>query len=270
MIFGPMLQVGWARASSMVTPCEVGPAPAPERPPGGGEHHGGDSLGVVVGPQAHVDGAVLGVDRYQLGTRGGRARLHDGAGGDEGLLVGERQPLAGLERAEGHRQAGEADHAVDAHVGGRADGGERVRPGHHLGAGRQAVLELRGRGCRRRWRRPWAAPRRPGRPGRRPSEWAPMATTSNRSGSAATTSSVCVPIEPVDPAMETVVVTPRRLRGSGGRAPGRGSGGHPGDAPQAAPPPRTPWVRATRGPSGSASEATPRHHKKKSASLATK
>ena len=36
-------------------------------------------------------------------------------------------------------------------------------------------------------------------------EWAPMATTSNRSGSAATTSRVWVPIEPVDPAMETVV-----------------------------------------------------------------
>src|SRR5688500_3077801 len=32
-----------------------------------------------------------------------------------------------------------------------------------------------------------------------------MATTSNRSGSAATTSSVWVPIDPVDPAIETVV-----------------------------------------------------------------
>ena len=38
--------------------------------------------------------------------------------------------------------------------------------------------------------------------------WAPRATTRNRPGSSATTSSVWVPIEPVDPTMLTVTWSP--------------------------------------------------------------
>ena len=73
-----------------------------------------------------------------------------------------------------------------------------------------------------------------------------MATTSNRSGSAATTSRVWVPIEPVDPAMETVVRGEPTVQATGGLGAQPPAGG-PGV-----------WGRSDAD------------YKKKSASLATK
>ena len=80
------------------------------------------------------------MDRGVLASRPARSRrraspraLHDRAGRDERLLVGEREPLAGFERGERDRQPGEADHPVDHDVG--VVGAPRARrPGDDLGA----------------------------------------------------------------------------------------------------------------------------------------
>jgi hypothetical protein len=67
--------------------------------------------------EALVDRAVLGVDGQQRRARR-RADLGDQrGGGDERLLVRERQALAGLQGGEGHRESGEAEHRVDHDVG---------------------------------------------------------------------------------------------------------------------------------------------------------
>ncbi len=81
------------------------------------------------GPQALMDGAVLAVDRHQLGTRRRPQRGDDRPGGDEALLVGQRQPLAGAQRGRRHGQTGEADHGVDDDVGRLDEVGEVVDDG---------------------------------------------------------------------------------------------------------------------------------------------
>ena len=71
---------------------------------------------------------VLGVDGHDLAAAR-RARLGDDrARGDEALLVGEREALAGFQRAERRGQAGEADDRVehDVGVGVRGELGERL------------------------------------------------------------------------------------------------------------------------------------------------
>ncbi len=72
---------------------------------------------------------VLAVDGHQLGSGRRPQRLHDRPGGDETLLVGEAESLAGPERLDRHRQPGEADDAVHHHVG-RAD--DCVQLGHDV------------------------------------------------------------------------------------------------------------------------------------------
>ena len=121
---------------------QLGSRPAPERPARRRQHDPSDALVVVVGAQAHVDGAVLGVDRNQLGSGRLPSLLHDRRRGDQRLLVGERQPLARLQGAQGHRQAGEADDAVDTHIGQAADLGQRVGAGVDLGSRGDRILEL--------------------------------------------------------------------------------------------------------------------------------
>ena len=80
---------------------ELGARAAAERPAAGGEHDPGDlAAGVADAAQALVDGAVLAVDRHELGARRRPQRLHDRAAGDEALLVGQRQALAALQRAQ--------------------------------------------------------------------------------------------------------------------------------------------------------------------------
>ena len=97
VIFGPIDQVGWARASSTVTSASS----AFDRPRNGPP----DAVSTmrltqsprlavgVLRAQALVDGAVLAVDRHQL-TRA-RLRPHptnDRSGRDQRLLVGQREP----------------------------------------------------------------------------------------------------------------------------------------------------------------------------------
>ena len=78
---------------------------------------------------------MLGVDGDQLGARNASEWLHHRAGGDEALLVGQGESLAGAQRGDGDGQAGEADDAVDHHVGHLGEIGEI---GDH-GAGRQRL-----------------------------------------------------------------------------------------------------------------------------------
>ena len=70
VIFGPIDQVGWARASSMVTSASSALRAPAERPAGRGEHDAAHPLAAgavgVLGAQALVDGAVLAVDGDQL------------------------------------------------------------------------------------------------------------------------------------------------------------------------------------------------------------
>ena len=98
VIFGPMLQVGWASASSTVTCGELVAGAAPERTAARGEHDPGEVRPAIrlTGTQALVHGAVLGVDRHELGAGRRSGGRDDRTGGDERLLVREREPLARL------------------------------------------------------------------------------------------------------------------------------------------------------------------------------
>ena len=75
------------------------PARPPERPRNGPplavRTMRATRAGVVVGPQALVDRAVLAVDRHQLGARRAAGPLHHRSGGDQRLLVGQGQAATG-------------------------------------------------------------------------------------------------------------------------------------------------------------------------------
>jgi hypothetical protein len=142
VIFGPMLHVGCASASTVTSASSSGRS-ATERAAAGGEH---EALHLPVGrrtdePQALVQRAVLAVDRHEFGARRGAQRLHDRPGGDEALLVRERQPLAGTQGLDRDGEAGEADDPVHHDVGAVDHRGEF---GDHLGA-RQRVGDLAAR-----------------------------------------------------------------------------------------------------------------------------
>ena len=108
VILGPIDQVGWASASSTVTARSCSAVQPRKGPPEAVSSSRATSVVGLHRGQALVDGAVLGVDRDDLGPRGAPGLLHDRRAGDERLLVGQGQPLARLERGHGHRQAGEA------------------------------------------------------------------------------------------------------------------------------------------------------------------
>ena len=80
---------------------------------------------------------MLGIHRDQLPAplRGGGA--HQLAGHHQGLLVRQRDPLAGPERGQGRGQAGEAHHRIDDDVGlgmgGRFEKTVRAFPAHQAG-----------------------------------------------------------------------------------------------------------------------------------------
>ncbi len=150
---------------------EAGGAAAPKRATARRQQQASDlALGVNRRAQALVDRAVLRVDGDQLGAGDRSQRLHNRAGGDEALLVGERQTLAGRERCDRHRQPGETNDAVDHHVGGvdqlaelAHDRGERerrsdLRPTCRVGDGDDLGPELDGLFDQRVHRRPDAEP----------------------------------------------------------------------------------------------------------------
>ena len=204
VIFGPIDQVGWARASSTVTAASSAGGATPERPAAGGEHELGHPGRVVVGPQALVDGAVLAVDRHQLGARRAARPLHHRARRRSATPCWPA-PGGGRPRSVARVTDSPAkpDHPVDHDVGLGGQAGQRAVAGPDLAlrAGRSASSAARSSSATAttlgRYVRACADQRLDRRPRRR--------ARSARSGPARprTTSSVWVPIEPVDPAIAT-------------------------------------------------------------------
>ena len=131
VILGPICQVGWARASATVTRSSSAGLRPRKGPPLAvstmDDTRSGRSLarrhwwtaqcsestGIIAAPEA------------------ARARRTTGPARDQRLLVGQPEPLAGLQGGQGDREAREADDPVDDGVG------RRGRRGHGVGAGQQ-------------------------------------------------------------------------------------------------------------------------------------
>ena len=188
MIFGPIDHVGWASACSTRDVGELVGGAAPERPAARREQQAGDlAPGRRRRAQALVEGAVLAVDRHELGARRRPQRLHDRPGGDQALLVGQGQPLARRQRGDRDRQPGEADDGVDDDVGvldevgevvddgGERQGGGDLGPPRRVADGDAARAELLG--LRDQRRRPTSRRR-----GRRPRSAAPRRARRRASG----------------------------------------------------------------------------------------
>ena len=62
------------------------------------------------------DGAVLGIDGYDLPAAPAGGLQHDRTARDERLLVRERQPAPRLQRRHGRCEPGRADECIDDHV----------------------------------------------------------------------------------------------------------------------------------------------------------
>ena len=87
---------------------ELGARAAAERPAGGGEHERVDGRRVAA-LEALVERRVLAVDGQQQAPAPLPRRERELAGGDEALLVRERERDAALERPERRADAREAD-----------------------------------------------------------------------------------------------------------------------------------------------------------------
>ncbi len=95
---------------------ELRPGLPAERPATGGQDHPAHFT-LSARTQSLVDGGVLGVDGDDLAAAAATHLRDDWTTGDQALLVGEREPLAMLERGERRRKAGEADDGVEDDVG---------------------------------------------------------------------------------------------------------------------------------------------------------
>ncbi len=144
VIFGPMLQVGWVRASPRSTsarssasrprngpPEAVSTMRSTRRMPSAARRHWWTaqcslSTGTSSAPGVSRDGA------------------HHGPGGDQRFLVRQREPSSGTQRRHRHRQAGEADHTVDRDLGLDGERRQRLGPGDDVDAGIEQRLELGG------------------------------------------------------------------------------------------------------------------------------
>ena len=136
---------------------EVGERRVAEGATGGGEP---DLLDLGGGASAHglVDGVVLGVDGeqgYVVLLRGGDDEF---AGGDEALLVGEADGLAGADGGVGGFESGDADDGGDDEVdfgqGGDVDGSGGAVDDFDAGdaCGLEAAFGAGRRALRWRWR----------------------------------------------------------------------------------------------------------------------
>ncbi len=146
---------------------------------------------------------MLGIDRHDLGPRRRPGRLHDRSPGDQGLLVGQRQPAAGLQRGQRHGRPAKPTTPLTTTSAVGRDLGQRLGPHQQLRPGWQAVRQLRGP-ARVGEGHPFGA-KQFGLGGERVDRRAaPMATTRYRPGSARMTSMAWVPIDPVEPTRLTV------------------------------------------------------------------
>ena len=60
---------------------------------------------------------MLGIDRHEFGACNRSQRLHNRAGRNEALFVGQRQSFASAKRGHRDRKASEANHTVDHYIG---------------------------------------------------------------------------------------------------------------------------------------------------------
>ena len=201
VIFGPIDQVGWASASSTVTAASSarvrprnGPPLAVSTKPG---HRRARS---PLAAQALVDGAVLGVDRDDLGPGGaGGPAAPPGAPAMSDSLLASASRRPASRAASVTASPAKPTTPLTATSATAAMRGQRLGAGHDLDARGQEPGPARRRGPRRRWPRRRGGDVGPGRPAGRPTRLAPRATTSERLGLASTTSSAWVPMDPVDP-----------------------------------------------------------------------
>ena len=207
VILPPMSHVGCSSASSTRDLLELAARAPAKRAAGRGQDEVLDRPGPLAGDQLMQRG-VLGVDGQDLRAGRLRERHHELAADDERLLVGEREVDALAERRDRRAEPGGADERVQDEVGAGLEHelDEPLGAGQHLPVG-PLLGRARGRvgvGERDPVDAEAAAP---GRSVRR-DERSALSPTSSRSGSRATISSACVPIEPVEPRMRRRRDTP--------------------------------------------------------------
>ena len=124
VIFGPIFQVGWARASSIVIASNVSRGRVRNGPPDAVRTSRSTSEWTPAAERL-VEGAVLRVDGEDRRAGGGGGRHHRLARDDEDFLVREGERLAELHRLVRRRKPGRADDAaeddVDLGEGGDVD-----------------------------------------------------------------------------------------------------------------------------------------------------
>ena len=197
MIFGPIVQVGWARASSTVDRGQLARAAAPERAPRGGEQAAGPRRPRVARPRRHWWTAQCSESTGMISAPGvRRARCTTGAPAmiDSLLARASRRPASSAARVTGSpanpttpltttsatvamaaRPSGPATTSMPGgHQRGQLGGQGRVADGHHrgrsVGPGRPAGRPTVGARAPPPRTGP-ARPRRPRWPGSRSSRW---------------------------------------------------------------------------------------------------
>ena len=123
VIFWPICQFGWRRASCAVTFASSSRGVSRKGPPEAVMTMRSTDFPVLA-PEALPDGGVLGVDRAKLGARASGLGGDDVARHHEHFLVRERYRLAGANRGERGAEAGGADGGDDDEV--------HVRVGRHF------------------------------------------------------------------------------------------------------------------------------------------
>ena len=231
-ILRPMTQFGCAQACSGVTGSSAPRRPIEERAARGREQHRRTPRGAS--PHAR---RAAGTGRSHCARcrsaavwRRRRARLHEQRPRhDQRFLVGEQQALARPRGGERGAQTGGADDRGHDVV----DFGQRGDLRQRVGARRaRASSAPRARSARfERGARPRIGERRVVGASKRAHcsasfstlRFAPSATTRKRSGWRAITSSVCSPIEPVEPRIATPFTSPTHgsTRGRSARTPAR-------------------------------------------------
>src|SRR5829696_8309794 len=224
VIFGPIDQVGWARASSIVTSASsarVRPRNGPplavrtmratrsESPPALAARHW------CTAPCSESTGTM-----WPAPGRSSAARTTGPPAISDSLLASARRRPAAMAASVTRRPAKPTTPLTHTSATPPSSASASSPPRTSVPGGTRAATAAA-----------WASSPITTSFGRRASAWptrastddqAPSATTSKRSGSARTTSIVCVPIEPVEPAMATVVTATRSPYPPPPDAPGAG------------------------------------------------
>ena len=169
VIFGPMRQVGCASACSGVTSSSSTAGAAAERAAGSREHERVDLLRLA-SFEALEERRVLAVDGQDPAAAALARSESELPGGDEALLVREREVDAVLERPQRRVDSREADDGVEDDVGLRRARGARSGRPRPPSAARGRRRAASSRRPRRRARAP-DAPRRSRSPGDRSIPW---------------------------------------------------------------------------------------------------